>query len=201
MNTSCDVIKNGCDFTLNSYDVMHIVGLMSHILRAWYNQCTLSNDAATGDAMSNILGLMTWIQGVWCHRVVWYHKEWMWCHLQFIRCHKYCGCDIIHTVGVIGSIIWVWWQTYSGCAVRYNGCDVRYTSFDAMNRVLWCHKAWVWCHIYYILCHTYSMCDIIHTVCVISLIEWVWSHRYRYGGCDVRYSGCIILTQCVWSHI
>ena len=56
---SCDVIKNGCDVTLNSYDVIHIVGLISHIFQVWYNQYTVSNDAATVDAMSNILGVMT----------------------------------------------------------------------------------------------------------------------------------------------
>ena len=56
---SCDVINNGCDVTLNSYAVIHIVGLISHVLQMWYNQCTVSNDAATVDVMSNILGVMT----------------------------------------------------------------------------------------------------------------------------------------------
>ena len=64
------------------------------------------------------------IQWVWCHRVVWCHKDWMWCHIKLMWCHTYCGCDI-HTMGVIWSIIWVWWHRYSGCAVRYNGYDVR----------------------------------------------------------------------------
>ena len=40
------------------------------------------------------------IQWMWCHRVVWYHKEWMWCHMKFIWCHTYCGCDIIHQWGL-----------------------------------------------------------------------------------------------------
>ena len=146
--------------------------------------------------MTIILGVMTWTQWVWCHTVVGYHIEWMCCSMYFIWCHTYCGCFIIHTIGVIWLIILVWWQSYSGYAVRYNQREVRYNSLDVMNRVLSCHKSWVRWHIQFILCHLYSKCDVINSVCVISSVQWVWSHRYRNGECDVRYSGCIVLTLC-----
>ena len=146
--------------------------------------------------MTGILGVMTWIQWVWCHSMVWYQKEWMWCHMWFTWCHTYCGCVTIRTMGVVWLIIWVWWQRYGGCAVRYNQCEVRY-NFKVMSRVLWCYKWWVRCHIQCIFCHICSRCDVINRVCVISLIQWVWSHRYRHEECDVIYSGCIVLTQCV----
>ena len=99
--------------------------------------------------------------------------------------------------GVVWSIIWVWLQRYSGCAVRCNQCEVRYNSFGVMSRVLWCHKSWVRCHIQCIFSHIYSRCDVISRVCVISLIPCVWSHTHRHEECDVIYSGCIVLTQCV----
>ena len=151
--------------------------------------------------MTGILDVMTWIQRVWFHSVVWYHKEWMWCHMWFIWFKTYCGCVIICTMGVVWSIIWVWWQRYTGCSFRYNRCEVRYNSFDITNRVLWCHKSWVRCHIQCIMCHIYNRCDVINRVCVLSSIEWVWSHRHRHEECDVIYSGCIVLTQCVSSQI
>ena len=56
---SCDVIKSGCDDTQNLYDVIYIVGLISHILQKCYNQYTLSNSSATVDAMTSIMGVMT----------------------------------------------------------------------------------------------------------------------------------------------
>ena len=56
---SCDVIKSGCDDTWNSYDVIHTVGLISHILQICYNQYTVSNSSATVDAMTGSLGVMT----------------------------------------------------------------------------------------------------------------------------------------------
>ena len=114
-----------------------------------------------------------------------------------IWCHTYCGGVIIHTMVVVWSIIWVWWQWYSGCAVRYNWREVRYNSFDVMSRVLWCHKSWVRCHIHCLLCHICSRCHVINRVCVLSSIQWVWSHRHRHEECDVIFSGCIVLTQCV----
>ena len=43
----------------SSYDVIHIVVLMSRIEYMWYNPYTVSSDAATVDAMSDILGVMT----------------------------------------------------------------------------------------------------------------------------------------------
>ena len=151
--------------------------------------------------MTGILDVMTWIQRVWFHSVVWYHKEWMWCHMWFIWLNTYCGCVIICTMGVVWSIIWVWWQRYTGCAFRYNRCEVRYNSFDITNRVLWCHKSWVRCHIQCIMCHIYNRCDVINRVCVLSSIEWVWPYRHRHEECDVIYNGCIVLTQCVSSQI
>ena len=99
--------------------------------------------------------------------------------------------------GVLWSIIWVWWQRYSGCAVRYNWCEVRYNSFDVMSRVFWYHKLWVRCHIQCLLGHIYSRCDVISSVCVISSIPCVWSHRHRHEECDVIYSGCLVLTKSV----
>ena len=103
----------------------------------------------------------------------------MWCHMLFIWYHTYCGCVIIHTMGVVWSIIWVWWQRYSGCTLRYNRCELRYNRFDVMSRVLWCHKSWVSCHIECILCRIYSRCDVINRVCVISSMQWLWSHMLQ----------------------
>ena len=142
---------------------------------------------------------------------VWWHEYSgcdviVWCDIiksgsdvicSSIWCNTYWGCVIIYKMGVVWAMIWVWWQRYSGCAVRYNRCEVRYNRFYVMSRVLWCHKSWVRCHIQCLLCHIYSRCDVINRVCVISLIQWVWSHRHRHEGFDVIYSGCIVLTQCV----
>ena len=114
-----------------------------------------------------------------------------------IWCHTYCGCVIIHKMGVLWLIILVWWQRYSGCAVRYIRPEGRYNSFHIMRRVLWCHKSWVRCHIQCLLCHIYSTWDVINRVCVISSIQWVWSPRHRHEKCDVIYRGFIVLTQCV----
>ena len=61
---SCDVIKIGCDLTSNSYDVIHVVCLITHMLQMWYNQYTVSNSSATVDAMTGMLGVMTLIQCV-----------------------------------------------------------------------------------------------------------------------------------------
>ena len=113
----------------------------------------------------------------------------MMSYILWLCYHTYNGGCMIDNL--------VWWQRYSGCAVRYNQCEVRYNSFDVMSRVLRCHKSWVRCHIQCILCHIYSRCDVINRVCVIPLIQWVWSHRHRHEECDVIYSGCIVLTQCV----
>ena len=163
----------------------------------WFNQYTINNGPATMDAMTGILGVMTWIQWVWSHSMVWYQKEWMRCHMWFIWCHTYCGWVIIHTIGVLWSTIWVWRQRYSGCAIRYNRCEVRYNNFDVMSRVLLCHKWRGRCYIQCILLHIYSRCDVINRVFVISSIQGVWSHRHRHEECDVIYSGCIVLTQCI----
>ena len=32
-------------------------------------------------------------------------------------------CDVIHTLGLIKSIYWVWWHRYSWVPVRHSGCD------------------------------------------------------------------------------
>ena len=151
---------------------------------------------------------LQWIR--WQVSWVWWHEYsgcdvTAWCDTIKIGCDVICSSyDGIHIVtvlsyimGVVWLIIWVWWQRYSGCAVRYNRCEVRYNCFDVKSRVLWCHKLWVRCHIQCILCHIYRRCAVINRVCVISLIQWVWSHRYRHEECDVIYSGCIVLTQCV----
>ena len=61
---SCDVIKIGCYVTQNSYVVIHVVGLISHMLQMCYNQYTVSNSSATVDAMTGMLGVMTLIQCV-----------------------------------------------------------------------------------------------------------------------------------------
>ena len=56
---SCDVIKSGCDVTWNSYDVIHIVGVISHILRMCYSQQIVSDSSATVEVMTGMLGVMT----------------------------------------------------------------------------------------------------------------------------------------------
>ena len=56
---SCDVIKSGCDVTYNLYDVIHIVGLISHIFYMCYKQYTVSNRSVTVDVMRGILRVMT----------------------------------------------------------------------------------------------------------------------------------------------
>ena len=109
---------------------------------------------------------------------VWWHEH-SWGDVIKSGCDMICSSyDEIHIVlcyqtynGVLCSIIWMWWQRYSGCAVRYYQCEVRYNSFDVMSRVLWCHKWWVRCHIQCILCHICSWCDAINRVCVISSIQ------------------------------
>ena len=143
--------------------------------------------------MSYLVDIMSYIQGIWCHR--------------------YTGCDTIHIVAVMSSIGWLWWHRFSGREVRYSGLDV-------IHKVVWCPKEWMWCHIEEVWCHEFSVCavikhdhtyaecginntqccvvihtgydvinivvgchmctvcDIIHRVAVISLIEWVWLHRY-----------------------
>ena len=117
--------------------------------------------------------------------------------MYLIWCHTYCGCVIIHTMGVVWPIIWGWWQRYSRFALRYNCCELRYNNFDVMSRVLLYHKSWVMCRIHCILCHIYSRYDVMIRVWVISSIQCVWSHRHRHEVCDVIYSGCTVLTQCV----
>ena len=74
---------------------------------------------------------------------------------------------------------------------------MRYNSFEVMSRVLLCHKSWVRCHIECILCDKYSRCDVIKRVDIISSIQLVRSPRHRHEECDVMYSGCIVLSQCV----
>ena len=56
---SCDVIKSGCDVTWNSYDVIHIVGVISHILRMFYSQYIVNDSSAPVEAMRCRLGVMT----------------------------------------------------------------------------------------------------------------------------------------------
>ena len=151
--------------------------------------------------MTNVLGVVTWIQWVWCQSMLSYNKDWMWRHMQFIWCHICCVCYYIYNGGYMINNQDVNADRVDVLSDITSGCDVRYNSFDIMNRVFWCHKSWVRCHILCTACPIYSGCVIINTVCVISSIQWVWSHRYRHGGCDVRYSGCIVLTLCLWCQI
>ena len=61
---SCDVIKIGWNVTLNSKGVIHVVGLISHMLQMCYNQYTVSNSSATVNAMTGMLCVMRLIQCV-----------------------------------------------------------------------------------------------------------------------------------------
>ena len=61
---SFDVIKFGCDVPYNSYDVIYVVGLISHRFQMCYNQYTASNSSATVEAMTGMLGVMTLIECV-----------------------------------------------------------------------------------------------------------------------------------------
>ena len=61
---SCDVVKICCDVKYNSYDVIHVVGMIPHMLQMCYYQYTVSNSTATVDAMTGMLGEMTLIQCV-----------------------------------------------------------------------------------------------------------------------------------------
>ena len=103
-----------------------VVGLISHMLQMCYNQYTVSNSTATVDAMTGMLGVMTLIQCVWMSQCGVISKRVYVMSYVFIWCHAYFTCVIIHTMRVIWSVIWVWWQRYSGRAAKYNQFDMRY---------------------------------------------------------------------------
>ena len=154
--------------------------------------------------------------------------QWMWWQVSWVWWHEYTGCDVlawcdiiksgrnvmcssydvIYLVAVLSYIQWGLYDRWSGCDDRdtvdvlSDIISVRWNIIALMSWVeLRCHKSWVRCHIQCILCHIYSRCYVINRVCVISSIQWVWSHRHRHEVCDVIYSGCIVLTQCFMSNI
>ena len=93
----------------------------------------------------------------------------------FTWCHTYSVCVIIHTMGVLLSIIWVWIQRCSGCVVRYIQFDMSY------NRLMKWIECWDvinrgWDVIY-------SAYTSINIVGPMSLIQCVLYHRYNV--CDL----------------
>ena len=73
----------------------------------------------------------------------------------------------------MSSIVWVWWNRYSGREGRYIGLDV-------IHKVVLCPKEWLWCHIEEIWYHECSVCDVIehdhwcHKVWMWCAVYWVW---------------------------
>ena len=112
------------------------------------------------DVMQSV-GVMFSIQ------LLWWHREFLWCHLYIVYLDLQTGCGFI-----------------------YRGSDV-------ISRVVWWHKDWMWCYIYCAYDVTQKLgvisfksgCDISGEV-MMTKIHWVrclilgvWCHAWR--GCDI----------------
>ena len=167
----CEVIKCSCDVMHTDCDVIHRVCVMSYGELVWYSWCTDLDDTDRVDVVSDIVGRMSRINAYDdIQNVVWSHKIWVWCLIEFIWYWIYSGWDVLHTKGVISLKKWVWWHTFSSCDMI--------------------------CNEYYVI--IYSGWDLKNSVGVISSRQWMWSHRHSIY--DVKYSACGVLKMVAWYH-
>ena len=77
------------------YDVVHIVGVMSHIDRVWYHQTSGCYDTVPVAVMLHTMDMMSWIIADVISEIqlVWYHQ--------------YSGCEDTDTLDTMSNIVGV----------------------------------------------------------------------------------------------
>ena len=160
-----------------------IMQMMAHIWRVWCHKKSRCAVIYTVCVMTQIVTVMSHVKCICCPHtgcgfiysgcdiissVGWWHMDWVWCYIQFIRCHTEVGCDVIQKCV---RCQWRWCDDKDTVSVMsdtgamfsaWSGCDI-------INIVDWCERVgalssavqrmsyicWLFCHQHRMLwCHT-----------------------------------------------
>ena len=131
-----------------------IMQMMPHIWRVWCHKKSGCDVVYTVGVMTQIGAVMSHVKCICCphtgcgfvyrgfdiiSRVVWWPKDWVWCYIYFILCHREGGCDVIKKRV---RFQWRWCDDIDTegamsdtglCCPAWSGCDI-------INTVVWCDR-------------------------------------------------------------